>query len=145
MMMSAGVLLSRKGERIVTRFSDELEALVSRRVSKYSSDLRTLVVYLTQGHGGVGGVLVYRDLQERYPEEHKELKEITRKALLLAEESKAYGFVPEGYKLDRSDPDILVLKRDDEEESFVAVFSASGVTVQGILDAVKDHERRRGS
>ncbi len=141
MMMSAGVLLSRKGERIVTRLSDELEALVSRRVSKYSSDLRTLVVYLTQGHGGVGGVLVYRDLQERHPEEYEELKEITRKALLVAEDKEDY--LPEGYALDRSDPDVLVLKRDDEKGTFVAAFSASGVSNQGILSAVKvDMERR---
>jgi hypothetical protein len=37
--------------------------------------------------------------------------------------------LPPGYFLDRSDPDILVLRRQDR--SFVASFSASGTTQEG--------------
>lgn len=95
---------------------------------------------MTEGYGGVGGVLVYRTLQDRYPEEYKELRKIIR-AALVAEGPADYEFVPTGYFLDKSDPDIFVLRRDDG--TFVAVFSASGITVQGILDAVRDYERRR--
>jgi hypothetical protein len=43
----------------------------------------------------------------------------------------------------RSDPDVLVLRRDDPDRTFVAVFSASGVTVQGIRAAVKEDRERR--
>ncbi len=135
--------MSRKGERIVTRLKDAIEASIKSRVKKYESDLRVIVTYLLKGYEGVGDVLVLRELQRRHPEEYKELKEITRKALLVAEKPEAYGFVPEGYALDRSDPDVLVLKRDDEKGTFVAAFSASGVSIQGILSAVKvDMERR---
>jgi len=133
--------LSRKGERIVTRLNDAIEASIKRRVKKYESDLRVIATYLLKGYEGVGGVLIYRELQERHPEEYEELKEITRKALLVAEDKEDY--LPEGYALDRSDPDVLVLKRDDEKGTFVAAFSASGVSFQGILDAIKDYERRR--
>ena len=133
--------MSRKGERIVTRLNDAIEASIKRRVKKYESDLRVIATYLLKGYEGVGGVLIYRELQERHPEEYEELKEITRKALLVAEDKEDY--LPEGYALDRSDPDVLVLKRDDEKGTFVAAFSASGVSFQGILDAIKDYERRR--
>ncbi len=101
------------------------------------------MVYLIQGHEGVGGVLVCRDLQKRHPEEAEELGEIMREALLVAEDPEIYGFIPKGYILDRSDPDLLVLRRDDPDRTFVAVFSASGVTVQGILAAVKEDRERR--
>ncbi|MDQ5827533.1 MAG: hypothetical protein M3441_25575 [Chloroflexota bacterium] len=39
------------------------------------------------------------------------------------------------YYLDESDPDVVVLRRQDD--SFVAVFSASGVTKEGIVEAAK--------
>ena len=92
----------------------------------------------------MGGVLIYKELQKRHPEEYKELDEIARKSLLAAEEPEVYHLIPKGYILDRSDPDVLVLRRDDRMETFVAHFSPTGVTPQGILDAVKeDRERRR--
>ena len=101
------------------------------------------MAYLTEGYQGVGGAFVLRDLQQRHPEEYKELKEITRKALLVAEEPGVCQLIPRGYVLDRSDPDVLVLRRDDRRKTFVAYFSPTGVTFQGILDAIKDYERRR--
>ncbi len=111
-------------------------------MKKYESDLRVIATYLLKGYEGVGGVLIYRELQERHPEEYEELKEITRKALLVAEEPEDY--LPEGYVSDRSNPDLLVLKRDNEDKTFVAAFSASGVSFQGILDAIRWDRERRG-
>jgi hypothetical protein len=40
------------------------------------------------------------------------------------------------YYLDESDPDVLVLRRQDG--SFVAAFSAQGATREGILEAAKE-------
>jgi hypothetical protein len=40
------------------------------------------------------------------------------------------------YYLDESDPDIVVLRRQDG--SFVAAFSAQGATREGIVDAAKE-------
>jgi hypothetical protein len=40
------------------------------------------------------------------------------------------------YYLDESDPDIAILRRQDG--SFVAAFSASGATREGILEAAKE-------
>ena len=40
------------------------------------------------------------------------------------------------YYLDESDPDIVILRRQDG--SFVAAFSAQGATREGILEAAKD-------
>ena len=40
------------------------------------------------------------------------------------------------YYLDESDPDIVVLRRQDG--SFVAAFSAQGATREGLLEAAKD-------
>ena len=40
------------------------------------------------------------------------------------------------YRLDESDPDILVLHRQDG--SFVAAFSAQGATKEGIVEAAKE-------
>ena len=40
------------------------------------------------------------------------------------------------YCLDESDPDILVLRREDG--SFVAAFSARGATREGIVEAAKE-------
>ena len=41
-----------------------------------------------------------------------------------------------GYYLDETDPDILILRRRDH--SFVAAFSASGATREGICEAAED-------
>jgi hypothetical protein len=62
--------------------------------------------------------------------------------------------LPESYYLDESDPDILVLRRQDG--TFVAAFSAQGATGEGIVEAAKEDyeallallaakERKRGS
>jgi hypothetical protein len=40
------------------------------------------------------------------------------------------------YYLDESDPDIVILRRQDD--SFVAAFSARGVTKGGLIDAAKE-------
>lgn len=104
-----------------------------------------MATYLVGGYQGVGGVVVLRDLEKRHPNEYRELREVVRKTLLVAEDPEFYGLIPSGYVIDRSDPDVLILKRDDEQETFVAAFSASGVSFQGILDAIRDDERRRGS
>jgi hypothetical protein len=40
------------------------------------------------------------------------------------------------YHLDESDPDILVLRRQDD--AFVAAFSARGATREGIVEAAKE-------
>lgn len=47
------------------------------------------------------------------------------------------GFkLPSSYYLDESDPDILVLRRQDG--SFVAAFSATGATKEGIRKAAME-------
>jgi hypothetical protein len=43
------------------------------------------------------------------------------------------------YHLDDSDPDIVVLRRQDD--TFVAAFSARGVTPEGIVEAAKEDYR----
>jgi hypothetical protein len=43
------------------------------------------------------------------------------------------------YHLDESDPDLLVLRRQDG--SFVAAFSARGATREGIVEAAKEDYR----
>jgi hypothetical protein len=43
------------------------------------------------------------------------------------------------YQLDESDPDIVVLRRQDG--TFVAAFSARGVTSEGIMEAAKEDYR----
>jgi hypothetical protein len=43
------------------------------------------------------------------------------------------------YHLDGSDPDVVVLRRQDG--SFVAAFSACGATDEGVLDAAQDDYR----
>jgi len=43
------------------------------------------------------------------------------------------------YYIDESDPDILVLRRQDD--TFVAAFSARGATKEGILEAAKEDYR----
>jgi hypothetical protein len=44
------------------------------------------------------------------------------------------------YYLDESDPDIIVLRRQDG--SFVAAFSAQGATREGIMEAAREDYRR---
>jgi hypothetical protein len=44
------------------------------------------------------------------------------------------------YFLDESDPDILVLRRQDG--TFVAAFSSSGATREGIVEAAKEDYQR---
>ena len=48
-----------------------------------------------------------------------------------------------GYYLDESDPDILILRRRDD--SFVAAFSASGATREGIREAAEEDYFRTSS
>ena len=43
------------------------------------------------------------------------------------------------YHLDESDPDVVVLRRQDG--SFVAAFSARGVTKEGIVEAAREDYR----
>jgi hypothetical protein len=44
------------------------------------------------------------------------------------------------YYLDESNPDIVILRRQDD--SFVAAFSARGVTREGIVEAAKEDYRK---
>jgi hypothetical protein len=44
------------------------------------------------------------------------------------------------YYIDKSDPDIVVLRRQDG--SFVAAFSARGATREGIVEAAREDYRR---
>ncbi|MBA3491719.1 MAG: hypothetical protein H0T55_06520 [Rubrobacteraceae bacterium] len=43
------------------------------------------------------------------------------------------------YCIDESDPDIVILRRQDA--SFVAAFSAKGVTKEGLIEAAKEDYR----
>ena len=45
------------------------------------------------------------------------------------------------YYLDKSDPDVVILRRQDG--SFVAAFSARGATKEGILEAAQEDPRKR--
>ena len=47
------------------------------------------------------------------------------------------------YYLDESDPDVVILRRQDE--AFVAAFGARGATEEGIIEAAKEHYRERGA
>lgn len=49
--------------------------------------------------------------------------------------------LPPGYSLDRSDPDVLVLRSPDETE--VARFSARGATAEAIEQEARTHYRER--
>ena len=54
--------------------------------------------------------------------------------------SEGAPLLPEfGYRLDESDPDIVVLRRQDG--AFVAAFSARGATREGILEAAREDHR----
>ena len=46
------------------------------------------------------------------------------------------GFPKSDYHLDESDPDVVVLRRQDG--SYVAAFSAIGATREGIVEAAKE-------
>jgi hypothetical protein len=43
------------------------------------------------------------------------------------------------YHLDESDPDVVILRRQDD--AFVAAFSARGATSEGIIEAAKEDYR----
>jgi hypothetical protein len=47
--------------------------------------------------------------------------------------------LPTSYYLDESDPDVLILRRQDG--TFVAAFSAQGATREGIVEAAKEDYR----
>jgi hypothetical protein len=44
--------------------------------------------------------------------------------------------LPTAYYLDESDPDVLILRRQDD--TFVAAFSAQGATREGIVEAARE-------
>ena len=44
--------------------------------------------------------------------------------------------LPKHYRLDESDPDVVVLRRDDG--TFVAAFSAWGATKEGLVEAARE-------
>jgi hypothetical protein len=48
--------------------------------------------------------------------------------------------LPRHYFIDESDPDLVVLRRQDG--SFVAAFSAMGATSDGIVEVAKEDYRR---
>jgi len=56
-----------------------------------------------------------------------------RKSRVSTEELRFPSF---NYYLDESDPDIVILRRQDD--SFVAAFSAMGATREGIIEAAKE-------
>jgi hypothetical protein len=60
---------------------------------------------------------------------------------MISEEASTQDlFLPKfEYHLDDSDPDIVVLRRQDG--AFVATFSATGVTREGIVEAAKEDYR----
>ena len=49
------------------------------------------------------------------------------------------GFPTFAYYLDQSDPDVVILRRQDG--TFVAAFSARGATKEGILESAKEDHR----
>ena len=53
--------------------------------------------------------------------------------------SMASSMLPPGYFLDKSDPDIITLRRN--EGAFVAAFSAQGATREGIIEAALQDSR----
>ncbi len=56
-----------------------------------------------------------------------------------ASEMEGLGFPAFYYHLDESDPDVVILRRQDG--SFVAAFSARGATKEGILEAAREDRR----
>ena len=57
-------------------------------------------------------------------------------AILALAVGTALATPPASHYLDRSDPDVLVLRRQDG--TFVAAFSAQGATMEGIHEAAKE-------
>ncbi len=51
-----------------------------------------------------------------------------------------HDWLPPGYMLDKSDPDIRIVRRTDG--SFVAAFSARGASRESILEAAEEDRRR---
>jgi hypothetical protein len=54
----------------------------------------------------------------------------------LADKNRKRQELPHSYYLDESDPDILILRRQDG--AFVAAFSARGATREGIVEAARE-------
>jgi hypothetical protein len=52
-----------------------------------------------------------------------------------------FPFPSFNYFLDESDPDIVILRRQDD--SFVAAFSARGATNEGVIEAAKEDYREQ--
>jgi hypothetical protein len=52
------------------------------------------------------------------------------------ERGKKEPALPNAYYLDESDPDVLILRRQDD--SFVAAFSAQGATREGLVAAARE-------
>ena len=63
----------------------------------------------------------------------------TAKAVLEAERD-PLGQLPVGYEVDRSDPDVLVLRRSDG--SFMTAFSRRGVRSEGVREDVEEELKR---
>lgn len=64
---------------------------------------------------------------------------ITMEARAMENEKTLEARLPKLYYLDESDPDILILRREDG--SFVAAFSAMGATKEGITQAAEEDYR----
>ena len=64
----------------------------------------------------------------------------TAKAVLEAA-SDPLGRLPTGYEVDRSDPNVLVLRRSDGH--FVAAFSRRGVRGEGVREAIEEDLKRQ--
>jgi hypothetical protein len=103
------------------------------------------------GRGGASGETGYRiGKSSRRRETTSGLADEQRGRRVKQEEGLA---LPESYYLDESDPDILLLRRQDG--TFVAAFSASGATREGIVETAEEDyqallarlpkERKRGS
>ena len=109
------------------------------------SERRGMVGKIASRYGGEEYVAVdvrFPDRQYRlfWPED---LEEISPPKALVApscgrrkQEMKELGFPKFDYYLDESDPDIVILRRQDG--SFVAAFSAMGATKEGIDEAARE-------
>lgn len=81
---------------------------------------------------------MHRDPEERRSTTRRVDRERASLARASAMRNEPLRLLPPGYHLDRSDPDILFLRRPDGR--FVAAFSARGATREGIEEvAWKDH------
>ena len=59
--------------------------------------------------------------------------------MTAARQERRHFFPSLNYYLDESDPDIVILRRQDD--LFVAAFSARGATNEGIIEAAKEDYR----